>query len=84
MSFFLPQAKTPLPYPYLTNGKTVVLCILFFCILKVDGILVFNIQNVVWTFVYAGRHKKIRKDWNWMERISSWYVLTMLIYLVKT
>jgi hypothetical protein len=32
----------------------------------------------------AIRKVKIRKDWNWMEHISSWSLLTMLIYLLKT
>jgi hypothetical protein len=25
-----------------------------------------------------------RKDWHWMEHISSWSMLTMLIYWAKT
>jgi hypothetical protein len=30
-----------------------------------------------------GRSKKM-KDWNWMEYVSFWFVLTMLMYCVKT
>jgi len=34
--------------------------------------------------VPSGKYKKMGKGWNWMEPISSWSVLTMLIYWVKT
>jgi hypothetical protein len=32
----------------------------------------------------SGRPKKIRKNWNLMEHISFWSVLTMLICWIKT
>jgi len=32
----------------------------------------------------SGRSKEIRMDWNWMEHVSSWYMLTMWIYWLKT
>jgi len=28
----------------------------------------------------AGSYKRFRKDWNWMEHISSWSILTFLLY----
>jgi len=33
---------------------------------------------------YTIRSNKLRKDWNSMEHINSWPMLTMLIYWVKT
>jgi hypothetical protein len=32
----------------------------------------------------SGRSKKIKRDWNWMEHISFWCMLMILIYLVRT
>jgi hypothetical protein len=37
------------------------------------------LQNMV-----SERSKTIRKDWYWMKHISSWSLLTLLIYWVKT
>jgi hypothetical protein len=46
-----------------------------------------GISSLLFNLLYnipSERSKKIRKNWNSMEHISSWSVLTMLICWVKT